>query len=286
MKSNDKIKAIIYMIISSILFTTMNFFSKLSIGITLYQKAFVANITAVIIISIIILKNKISFIGNKENRKYLIIRGICGVASLIALYYSIDHLILSDSTILAKFSPIFATIFGIFISKDKIDKKQIFFLLITFLGAIFIIKPKFSLEFFPALIGLFSAASAGMAFTMIRIIRDKENSYTIIFYNIALATLINFPFMFFSTENYSYKSSFVYMILGGLCIAFGQIFLTLAYKKSPASNIAIYDYIGLIVSGIYGFVVFNEIPDVYSLIGYTIIFTSAILNFFLQKNNK
>ena len=76
------------------------------------------------------------------------------------------------------------------------------------------------------------------------------------------------------------------MVLGGLCIAFGQIFLTLAYKNSPASSIAIYDYIGLIISGIYGFIIFHEIPDIYSFIGYIIIFVSAIFNFIFQKNEK
>lgn len=284
MNLNNRIKSILFMVISSILFTTMNLFSKLSTNISLYQKAFIANITAVIVISIIIFKNRLSFIGKRENRKYLIIRGICGTASLICLYYSIEHLILSDSAMLSKLGPIFATIFGIFISKDKINKTQILFLFITLIGAIFIIKPKFSFEFLPALIGLFSAASAGMAFSMIRVIGNKENSYTIIFYNIALATLVSFPFMFFNMESYLYKSSLVYMVLGGLCIAFGQIFLTLAYKNSPASSIAIYDYIGLIVSGIYGFIIFHEIPDIYSFIGYIIIFSSALLNFVLQKN--
>lgn len=69
MNFNNKIKSILFIVISSILFTTMNLFSKLSTNISLYQKAFVANITAVIVISIIIFKNRLSFIGNKENRK-------------------------------------------------------------------------------------------------------------------------------------------------------------------------------------------------------------------------
>ena len=67
MNLNNKIKSILFIVISSILFTTMNLFSKLSTNISLYQKAFVANITAVIVISIIIFKNRLSFIGNKEN---------------------------------------------------------------------------------------------------------------------------------------------------------------------------------------------------------------------------
>ena len=67
MNLNKRLKAIIYMIIASILFTTLNLFGKLSNEISVYMKAFISNITACIIISSVILKNKISFMGKKRN---------------------------------------------------------------------------------------------------------------------------------------------------------------------------------------------------------------------------
>lgn len=286
MKLNQRLRAICFMIIASFFFTTMNLFGKLAAGINLYQKAFISNITALIIISFVIFKNKCSFWGRKENRKFLFIRGICGTLSLIALYYTLDHLILADSTMLSKLGPFFAAVFGYCILKDKINKKQLIFLLITFAGALFIIKPNLSIAILPALIGLAGAACAGIAFTMIRLIGDKENNFTIIFYNIIFAVLISSPFVFFNRENYSSKPSIVCMILGGLCIAFGQIFLTLAYKNAPASSIAMYDYIGLVISAIYGMLIFKEFPDFFSIIGYIIILAASLINFILINKSK
>lgn len=75
----------------------------------------------------------------------------------------------------------------------------------------------------------------------------------------------------------------MYVILAGFCIAFGQISLTLAYKNAPASSIAMYDYVGLIVSAFYGFILFKEIPDILSILGYIIISGSAIINFFMTQ---
>ena len=93
MKLNQRLKAICFMIMSSIFFTTMNLLSKLASGISIYQKAFISNAIAFLVIAIVITKNKISFIGKREHRKYLFIRGICGTLSLAALYFTLDHMI-------------------------------------------------------------------------------------------------------------------------------------------------------------------------------------------------
>ncbi|WP_294377885.1 DMT family transporter [uncultured Clostridium sp.] len=283
MKLNQRLKAICFMITASIFFTTMNLFSKLASGVSIYQKAFISNGIALFIISIVIMKNKISFIGKRENRKFLFLRGLCGSLSLAALYYTLDHMILSDCTMLSKLGPSFAVIFGYVILKDKINTKQILFLFITLIGAVFIIKPSLSLNIIPALIGLCGAACAGFAFTMIKLIGSKENKFTIIFYNIVFAFLLSFPMSFKNIENYKNRESVIYMIMSGFCIAFGQIFLTLAYKNAPAASIALYDYVGLIISAIYGFFLFSETPDYLSVLGYTLILGVAILNFFISR---
>lgn len=285
MKLNQRLKAIIYMIIASTLFTTLNLFGKLSTEISIYMKTFISNIIALIIISIVILKNKISFIGKKRNLKYLLARGICGTLAAFALYYTLNHLILADATLFSKLGPFFATIFGYILLKDKLEKKQVIFLLITFAGALFVIKPNISMDIFPAAIGLLGAASAGLAFTMIRKIGNDEDTFTIIFYNIIISTIVSIPFIISEKDILSHPSNIVYMILGGLCISFGQLSLTLAYKNAPASRIAMYDYLGLIVSAIYGIIIFNEFPDFLSILGYIIIFSVSLINFICTKNS-
>lgn len=282
MKFNTTTKAILYMIISSILFTTMNLFGKLSLDLSIHQKAFISNFIALIIISIIILKNKISFIGKRENFKYLSTRGICGALSLISLYYTLDKMILCDSTLLSKLSPFFATVFGLLILKNKITRTEIFLLFLTLVGAILVIKPSLSFKILPSLIGILGAAAAGLAFTMIRLIGDKENKFTVIFYNVFTITLISFPFIFYNKGNYNNSLSLVYCVLSGLCVTFAQLFLTLAYKNAPASKIAMYDYIGLIVSSFYSILIFKEFPDILSIIGYILIIIVAVINFIIN----
>ncbi len=69
----------------------------------------------------------------------------------------------------------------------------------------------------------------------------------------------------------------------GLTAAMGQFGLTYAYTYAPASEVSVYNYT-IIVSGlIAGYILFGEIPDVFSFIGGTIIILTAI---FLYKHNE
>ena len=67
------------------------------------------------------------------------------------------------------------------------------------------------------------------------------------------------------------------MILAGVAAAGGQICITTAYTKAPAKEISVYDYSQIIFAAVLGFVVLNQMPDFYSIIGYVIILTAAIM---------
>ena len=64
----------------------------------------------------------------------------------------------------------------------------------------------------------------------------------------------------------------------------GQFSITAAYCNAPAREISVYDYSQVIFSAILGFVLFGDIPDFYSVIGYILICGMAIVNF--RHNNR
>lgn len=274
---NSKTRGIIFMILSSAAFATMNLLSKLAEGVNSYQKTFLTNVVATVIVCFIIGYKKGSFFGKKESRKYLFSRGVAGTLAILTNYYALDKMFLSDATILTKLAPFFTIIFSYLLISEKITKKQATLLFIAFGGSLFVIKPQFSTAVIPAIIGVASAGFAGFAYTMIRVLGNKEDFWTIILSFTGIATVVMLPSMFMNTENLTLLNV---MLLTGAGIAFtlGQVALTIAYKNAPASEISMYDYIGLIIAAMYGFAFFREIPDFLSFLGYVIIIGASILN--------
>lgn len=281
---NSKTKGIIFMILSSAAFATMNLLSKLAEGVNSYQKTFLTNVVATVIVCFIIAYKKGSFFGKKESRKYLLSRGVAGTLAILTNYYALDKMFLSDATILTKLAPFFTIIFSYLLISEKITKKQAILLLVAFGGSLFVIKPQFSTAVIPALIGVASAGFAGFAYTMIRVLGNKEDFWTIILSFTGIATIVMLPSMFMNTENLTMMN--VLLLVGaGVAFTLGQVALTVAYKNAPASEISMYDYIGLIIAAMYGFMFFKEIPDFLSFLGYVIIIGASILNILSGKKS-
>ena len=63
----------------------------------------------------------------------------------------------------------------------------------------------------------------------------------------------------------------------------GQFTVTAAYSYAPAKNIAVFDYTQILFAAAFGFLLFHEVPDHYSIVGYVIICTIALM-LFLKKD--
>lgn len=70
----------------------------------------------------------------------------------------------------------------------------------------------------------------------------------------------------------------VCLLFSGLCTTAGQFALTSAYTYAPSREISAYDYSQVIFAALFGFLLFGEIPDIFSVIGYVIIIGVAALN--------
>ena len=72
--------------------------------------------------------------------------------------------------------------------------------------------------------------------------------------------------------------------MAGLSAAGGQFTITSAYCYAPAKDVSVYDYSQIIFAAALGFMVFGQIPDLLSWIGYFIIVAMAVLMFVYNKN--
>lgn len=75
------------------------------------------------------------------------------------------------------------------------------------------------------------------------------------------------------------------LLLAGVSAALGQFSVTNAYAFAPAREISVFDYSQVVFSAILGFFLFQQIPDLYSLLGYLIVCGSAV-GMFLRSNRK
>ena len=280
-KSN-RLKGIFFIILSAFGFAVMSAFIKLSGDLPNIQKVFFRNLVSAIIALFLIIKHKGSFTGKKENRKILIYRSLFGTIGIIFNYYAIDNLVLSDANMLNKISPFLVVVFCALILKEKINLKQILAIIVAFIGALFIVKPSFDIRVVPYIIGFLSAVFAALAYTCVRMLGNKEEYYTIVFFFSTFSMLACVPYLIVDFHPIS-TQQMIFLLLTGLAAAGGQFGITAAYTYAPAREISVYDYTQIMFSAVLGFLFFGQLPDLLSFIGYCVIVAAGVIMFLYNK---
>lgn len=281
---SNLVKGILLMLISSVGFAVMTLFVKLSGDLPAIQKTFFRNLISAIIAFGFVMYYKESLFGKRENQALLLWRSIFGTLGIIFLFYAIDHLVLSDADMLNKMSPFLVIIFSAIFLKERVLPFQMVTIVLAFVGMLFIVKPSFSVDFVPYLVGVLSAIFAAAAYTFLRVLGSREKFYTVVFYFSFFSTVVLLPFLIMFYEPMTMKQ-LVYLLLAGLFATVGQFGITLAYKFAPARDISIFTYSTVIFTTVLSFTFFGEGPDVYSLIGYIIILGAMTYMFFRGRKS-
>lgn len=282
---SEKQKAIIFIICSAFFFALMNMFVRLSGDLPSIQKSFFRNFVAFFFALVVLLRSKEGFSFNKKNLPVFIGRSAFGTIGILCNFYAVDHLLLSDASILNKLSPFFAIIFSFFILKERIKPIQATAVAIAFCGAVLVVKPGFSMmdAFVPSMIGVAGGMCAGIAYTLVRVLgqRGERGPFIVLFFS-AFSCIVTLPWLIFDFHPMTFQQIMM-LLLAGLSAAGGQFTITAAYTHAPAREVSVFDYTQIIFAAALGFMFFGQIPDIFSVIGYCMISGVAIMMFIYNK---
>lgn len=277
----QKYKGIFYIILSAFCFAFMFAFVRMSGDLPTVQKTFFRNFVALFFAVGVLVKNHTKFeIKGKKNNAVIFVRAFAGTIGMLGNFYAIDHMVLSDASMLNKMSPFFVIVFSYIFLKEKLTLFQILTVAGAFAGSLFIIKPSFTnVEFFPALLGFIGGMGAGLAYTCVRYLgQHGVKGPVIVAYFSGFSCLATLPFLIFDYHPMTVAQ--ILCLLGaGAAAAGGQFSITAAYTYAPAREISVYDYSQLIFTTILGFLFFGDVPDGWSFLGYIIIVSMAVLVF-------
>lgn len=282
---NNKQKAIFYIICSAFFFALMNMFVRMSGDLPSIQKSFFRNLVAFFFALFVLIRSDSGFSFQKKNLPAFIGRALFGTLGIFCNFYAVDHLLLSDASILNKLSPFFAILSSYFILNEKITPIQASAVTIAFCGALLVVKPGFAVAgaLIPSVIGVIGGFCAGIAYTLVRLLGQRgERGPFIVFFFSGFSCLITLPFLIFDFHPMS-GAQILILLLAGLSAAGGQFTITAAYTHAPAREVSVFDYTQIIFAAALGFLFFSQLPDVWSIIGYCAISGVAVWMFIYNQ---
>lgn len=274
---SQKNQGIMYIIMAAFFFACMSFFIRKAGDLPTMQKGFFRNVVAMFAATVMLLRTEDKFKIKKGSIPSLLMRAICGTIGLICNYYAIDHMNISDANILNKLAPFFAIIMSALILNEYANRFEWSMVIVAFIGALFVVKPTLDMKCIPAVVAAIGGLGAGTAYTFVRKLgKQGERGPVIVMFFSTFSCIITLPFVIFDYHPMTLMQ-LIYLLIAGSCAAAGQFTVTQAYAKAPAKDISVFDYSQVLFAAILGFLFLNQIPDIYSIIGYIIIIGAAII---------
>ena len=272
-----------YMLVSALGFALMAACVKLvaNQGIPLLEIVAARSLVSLVISYVDVRRKGISLWGT--HHKLLAARGLVGALALICVYYAVITLPLAEATLLQYMHPVFTALLALLLLKEGIQLSTVICILLSIAGLVIMVEPgvfKGAPPALPALsvsIALVGAFGSAVAYVLVRRLSLHEDASVIIFYFPLIAlplsvTLLGDQFVMPGAE------SLVLLLLVGIFTQVGQLGLTHAMRLETAGKTAAYSYVQVIFAVALGWIVFGEIPSLWTWIGGGLIISGALLN--------
>jgi len=228
----------------------------------------------------------------ETNIKVQIVRGFWGIVAQYSLFYSLRGISLLDATLLLNTSPLFIPILAWLFLKKRIEWRTGIGLIVGFFGIILVLKPTEGIVNLYAFFGLLAGFSAGTSQVCLQKVSKESKVSTNIFQWSLWCLLFSILPLFAMEPVLHFKSSpgwmflIVFLTLG--IFSFGnQIFRSWGYylAKNPV-NLAPLLYLSVIVSGIIDWVLYQSLPDIFTIAGAVLVVIGAFLSQYNKRSKE
>lgn len=138
-----KFRGIFFGTLAALFLALANVFIKSARITTGSEQVFVRFLVQVISIGAFIIISNRSFLGPKESRKLLLMRGSFGTCSILFLHISVKLIDPSDAVALFHLNTIIVSVIARIILKEKVGLAHLTCLIMSMLGVLFIAQPSF-----------------------------------------------------------------------------------------------------------------------------------------------
>ena len=237
------------------------------------------------IVLVIVLAPRLRALLVTQNLKLQLARSLLLLTTTICFFTGLNYVQLADASAIMMTAPIFVTALSMPLLKEHVGPRRWASVLIGCIGALIIIRPGGDVLQAASLFPL--AAAILYAFYQIstRFLSQSDSILTTLIYSASIGALIMsaaVPFYWTPLSNGEWGLMLLLGLIGGM----GHFTLIKAYTVSRVATVAPFTYSNLIWAVGYGYLVFGNLPDQWTVIGALIIMASGLYIFHREQIRK
>ncbi len=219
-----------------------------------------------------------------QQPKLQITRGVLVVCSSLLFVYAVKYVALVDAVAASFVAPFFLTIAGALILKEKVGVRRWSAVVIGFIGALIVIRPGMGIIHPAAMLVVGAAAFYATRQVIGRVLADTDNTATTIAYTAITSSLLISLALPFFWELPSTWTQWIFLFAMAATAAVAEVMVIKALECAEAAVVAPIHYTLIIWGTIYGYFVFHQLPDFWTLLGSAIIVAAGLYT--LQRSRQ
>ena len=227
-------------------------------------------------------KNNLNFYKSKKI-KLQIFRSLLSVIESGCFVLSFKYLSLADAHSVGSLAPVIVVALSAIFLKEKVSTKTWIAIFVGFIGVLIILRPTSSIFDPKALLPLLAAFVLGLYQVVTKKVSEHDTTETSLFYT----SIIGIFIMSLLASNFwspVSSSSYILFLIVGIFFSLGIYLQIIALSMARASIIQPFHYTLIFWAIIFGYIFYNDIPDLFTIVGAVIITLSGI--FVLTQSTK
>ena len=301
-KKNNNPRGIILILISMMVFSVQDGIMKYIFNfVSLYEVYLIRTLVSFGLILIFLKLTKKKIVFKTQYPLLTFCRVILFFFGFSSFYISLTVLPLGFATALFFVTPFLITIFAHFFLKEEIGIRRWSAVAVGFIGVYVTLNPDFNNFNYLSLLPILCAFCYSLSMIIIKKTSEKDSVYTqtFTFYFGAIIFSTIFYFLIgdgqYNTSDHpasqfifrewfvDLESSILFMVATGLTATVAFLLLFTAYSIASPAVVSPFEYSILLWSPLIGWIYFNEIPSLNTVIGIIIIVSSGIYIFMREK---
>ncbi len=219
------------------------------------------------------------------NPKLHLARTSLGWMGATILFGSSSLIPVNDAVALNFSNPVFAMIFSLIILREKYYPYRWIAMIITFAGALILIRPDFSNLYVDpiAIVSIFGAICLGLEAIFIKLLTKYEKNTQILLINNFIGLILSSLIVIFFWQTPTFLQLLLCILIGFLMIC-AQICFLIALRSNQLNFVIPFFYSTLIFVLLYDYLIFRNLPDLLSFSGSLLIMIGGIYLFLKEKN--
>ena len=227
-----------------------------------------------ILVTVLILP-KINVYGRTKYPKLQFLRSVALMMATTLFFFAFSRLGLAEASAIFNISPVLITLGAFLFLREQIGPRRVIGILVSLLGALIIIRPGSGVFTIYAILPLGAAIFYSTYSLATRFVGTDESPWTSLFYSAIFGAICYSIYIVFNWNPMSNNALLLTIIIGLFGTA-GHICLIRALTLGEASLVAPFIYTNLLFTTIWGFVLFGNFPDFWTIVGALIIVAAGI----------